>query len=127
MTGCSVAADLATSTRYDKSVADLQDNVVFQPNGRVYGDIAYVTGYTGYSSDPTTQSGHYLAFTVASDEGASIYAGWDGANWADMTSDGYMVARVDNHDKLYVKTTSDDKPACVKVFDISYLTLEAEN
>lgn len=108
-------------------MADLQDNVVFQPNGRVYGDLAYVTGYTGYSGDESVQSGHYLAFTIESDAGASIYAGWDGTNWVDVTSDGYVVARVDGHDKLYVKTTSDAKPDCVKVYDITYLTLEEES
>lgn len=44
-----------------KVVADLQEDVA-EAAGTIVGTLHYVTGYTGFSSDPEEQEGNYLAF-----------------------------------------------------------------
>lgn len=40
--------------------------------GEITGTLKKVEGYTGFSSDPTEQSGHYLALTFTADAGVTI-------------------------------------------------------
>ena len=44
-----------------KLVSELQSNVAIA-NDTASGNLAYVTDYTGFSSDPALQSGNYVAF-----------------------------------------------------------------
>lgn len=60
MNGPLVEAEASGTTVLGKLVSDLQSNVSVA-NKTVEGSLNYVTDYTEFSSDPTLQSGNYLA------------------------------------------------------------------
>lgn len=60
MNGPLVEAEASGTTVLGKLVSDLQTNVSVA-NKTVEGSLNYVTDYTEFSSDPTLQSGNYLA------------------------------------------------------------------
>ena len=60
MNGPLVEAEASGTTVLGKLVSDLQANVSVA-NKTVEGSLNYVTDYTEFSSDPTLQSGNYLA------------------------------------------------------------------
>lgn len=60
MNGPLVEAEASGTTILGKLVSDLQSNVSVA-NKTVEGSLNYVTDYTEFSSDPTLQSGNYLA------------------------------------------------------------------
>ena len=49
---------------FGKVASDLQKNVNII-DGKFYGDLNYVTNYTGFSGDPAEQQGYYVVFHVA--------------------------------------------------------------
>lgn len=53
-----------TETFYEKEASELMANVSVKSNGSVTGTLLKVTGYTGFSSNPAEQSGHYFAFNL---------------------------------------------------------------
>ncbi len=52
-----------------KVISDLQKDYGVSA-GKIIATLKYVTGYTGFSSDPELQEGNYLAFHVANTMGA---------------------------------------------------------
>lgn len=46
---------------FGKQVSDLQSNVAVAADKSISGDLAYVTDYTEFSSDPELQSGNFIA------------------------------------------------------------------
>lgn len=54
-----------------KVAGDLQEDIVIN-DGAISGTLKYVTGYTGFSSDESLQSGNYLAFKSEAFGGATI-------------------------------------------------------
>lgn len=65
----SIAALSASQTVLNKSVSELQNEVVFLSN-EVTGTLNYVEGYTDFSSVEEEQSGNYLAFQLVLNEEA---------------------------------------------------------
>ena len=56
-----------------KQTSDLASNIAFNigndsVNGVISGSLKYVTGYTGFSSDPTEQEGYFLPFKLEKPE-----------------------------------------------------------
>ena len=50
-----------------KAVSELQENVVVAEDV-ITGTIHYVTGYTGFDSDPANQEGNFLALNFANND-----------------------------------------------------------
>lgn len=67
-----VDADIADSVDLlGKKASDLQKGV-FIIDGKVYGTLKYVTDYTGFSSKPDEQQGHYLVLHYECDGADAI-------------------------------------------------------
>lgn len=65
--GMDVSPEAQTTTVLGKLVSALQSaNTAVSNAGVVSGTLNYVTGYTGYSGDPTEQAGNFLALKVGS-------------------------------------------------------------
>ena len=74
----------AATDLYGKYVTDLQDDVSLTGN-TIYGNVKYVTGYTGFSGDADEQKGNYLAFSVTAATGATVKSrliGGKNTGWA---------------------------------------------
>lgn len=127
MIALNITADDAESERYGKSVSDLQEDVAIDEDNKVTGTLALVTDYTGYSGEVAKQTGHYLSLALESEDGATIEVSWDEENWVDATEDGFVVARVDDHDgPLYVKATAEGMSDNLVALDLTGLTLAEE-
>ena len=126
MTGLSIEADDAGSVRYGKAVSDLQSAVEVEGNA-VTGTLKYVTGYTGYSSDPEDQEGNYLALAVTAAEGAEVSASIGEAS-VTITPDEYLVIRMTEErlEETLAFTATLNGRTETKEFDLSALVLEAE-
>lgn len=121
-----VAPDPGSTTRYGKSVSDLQSGIIVHDD-YIEGTLKYVTGYTGYSGDVTKQSGNYLALNFDAPEGATtkiqLLGGSSGEK--DMTDDMYVVIRVANKNTQKLKVTSTlDGNTVTKIYSLSALRIE---
>lgn len=67
----SATVTLPTGEVYGKTVADLSENLVIGDDGVVTGTLKHVTGYTGFSSTESEQSGYYLPFSMIFPEGTT--------------------------------------------------------
>ena len=56
---------------YGKQATDLATGLVISADGKVTGNLRHVTGYTGFSSEPSEQSGFYLPFTAQFPDGTT--------------------------------------------------------
>lgn len=82
----SVDADIEDSVDLlGKSASDLQKNV-FIEDGKVFGTIKYVNGYTGFSGLPSEQQGYYLVLHYECDAADSIKV-----NGVTLDSDGLHI------------------------------------
>lgn len=88
-----------------------------------------MTGYTGFSSLPAEQSGHYLALHAASDiEGATLTAELVGGVHGPVTldEDGIVIFRVtSNAQRVRFTASKDGYTTGVKTLELTGLTLEA--
>lgn len=93
-----VAPIASNETVFGKTVSDLQDNVAIA-EGSITGTLLYVSDYTGFSSDPSEQSGHYLALKVTAITGATITVELKGGTLGHpvtLDDDGEIVLRIAN-------------------------------
>lgn len=98
-------------TRLGKEVDDLQSNIEVNSNA-IMGTLRYVTGYTGFSDDPTKQSGNFLSLDLtATPADATVQAaliGGDSDGQLATVNDGELVVRVtDRKQQLRIVVTSD--------------------
>jgi len=119
-----VDVDIAADENlFNKFVADLQSNIVVG-DGKITGELKYVTGYTGFSGNPEEQSGNYLALHNTTNTGepiiVEIIGGFSGP--VQLDPDGLIVLKIANNDQV-VKVTSGD---LVKEFSLKELTLATE-
>lgn len=100
----------STGTVLGKAATALQSNVVVGDNV-IAGNLAYVTGYTGFSGDPAEQSGHYLALTFTPAAGATCVVKQDSTGkTVTLDSDGICVIRVTSADDcISIEETKDGK------------------
>ena len=67
-----IDADIADSVDWlGKKASDLQEGV-FIVDGKVFGTLKYVTGYTGFSGRADEQEGYYLALHYECEDADSI-------------------------------------------------------
>ena len=124
----SVDSDIpASEDLFGKNVTDLQENVSVT-NSAISGTLKHVTGYTGFSSKPEEQEGHYLAIHAACEDADSITCELVGGTKGPVTldEDGLIVIRITNKKTQTVKVvaTKGEKKT-VKVYSLTGLTLEA--
>lgn len=117
--------DISASTDLlGKTVDDLQENIVVGDSA-ITGTLKYVTGYTGWSSNPAEQEGNYLAIhaSVPEVDGVTITATLTQENLVDP-ADGLIVLRVTNKNIPLVLTAKKEGYAdVVKNFSLTGLTL----
>lgn len=106
MTTLSVDADIPAGTDLlGKSVTDLQENIVIG-NGSITGTLKHVTGYTGFSGDPTEQEGNYLVLHFEGDADSisvELVGGLHGP--VTLDEDGIIILRIINNNEV-VKVTA---------------------
>lgn len=109
-----------------KSVTDLQTNVVVNPSN-VTGTLKYVEDYTGFSSDPELQSGHYLVLHAESTDADKITVEVVGGISGPVTldSDGIAVLRIVNTNTQLVRiVASKDGVTSTRTLSLKKLRLE---
>lgn len=121
-------------TAYEKKVSDLQDAVVINTNRKINGILHYVTGYTGFNgSDPTEQSGHYLALDFADNwlgdtDPTTFTVELKGGTKGPVTLtelDAFCVFRVTDPNTQSIKVVSTDSTGTTTVeYSLKGLTLE---
>lgn len=125
----SVDADIpASEDLFGLHVDDLQTNVAVSGN-RFTGTLKYVTGYTGFSSNPAEQEGNYLAIHAADPTADSVTVEVVGgtAGERQLDSDGLIVLLIRNKttQSVRVKSYKDGVVKDVKNLSLTGLTLEA--
>ena len=114
---------------FGKNVSDLQTNV--SVNGdEITGTLKYVTGYTGFSSNESEQSGNYLALkieTVPDDVETTVELVGGTKGPVTLDEDMNIVLLIKNKDTQSIKVVSTDGDETVtKTFGLTGLTLERE-
>ena len=109
------------------TVSDLQENVAISGSGFT-GTLKYVTGYTGFSSNPAEQDGNYLAIH-ADDPNADkvtveVVNGTAGER--ELDSDRTIVLRIANKttQSVRVKSYKNNAVKETKTYSLTGLTLE---
>lgn len=119
-----VEAEKGTTNVLGKLTSDLQSDVAIN-EGVITGTLAYVTGYTGFSSKVSEQSGNYLVLKADSVEGATITAlliGGDMKKPVTLDEDKNIVFRIKNNNQKIKFTTTKDGVTSTKEFTLN-LTL----
>ena len=114
---------------FGKNVSDLQANV-FVNGDEITGTLKHVTGYTGFSSNESEQSGNYLALkieTVPDDVVTTVELVGGTKGPVTLDEDKNIVLLIKNKDTQSVKVVSTDGGETVtKTFGLTGLTLESE-
>ena len=101
-----------------KKASDLQEGV-FIVDGKVFGTLKYVTGYTGFSGLADEQKGYYLALHYECEDADSIKV-----NGVTLDSDGIHILIIKKKGgKFFVEITK-DKNTFSEYIDISGLKYE---
>ena len=98
-----------TTTVLGKLVSDVQQNVFVNDNS-IQGTLKYVSDWTGYSADPTENSGYFVILSYEASEGATVtvetIGGYTDGRVQELDADMTTVTRFkDNKQKLKVVTT----------------------
>ena len=113
---------------FGKTANDLQSNIKLNKNS-ITGTLAYVSDYTGFSSNPAEQSGNYIALkATANIDGATITGEVVGGTKGAVTldSDGIIVCKIANNTQsIRFVASINGKTASVE-YALTDLTLEAE-
>lgn len=117
-TDVEIAAD---EDLFGKVVANLQENIEIKEN-EIVGSLKYVTGYTGFSSDESMQSGNYLAIHNETNNDEPIFVELVGgvSGPRQLDSDGIIVLRIANKQQV-VRVTSGN---AVKEYSLANIILE---
>lgn len=122
-----VAPESPSATLLGKKVSELQSNVVVGESA-ITGSLKNVTGYTGFSSDPSEQKGHYLAlkFDVAPADATTtveLVGGTKGA--VALDEDKNIVLPIKNNSQSVKVISTKDSSSVTKIYTLTGLTLES--
>lgn len=129
---CNVNTDIAADfDLLGKTIGDLQTGVVFGGNA-VTGTLKYVTGYTGFDSNPDNQEGNFIAFKSETPNLSTetitveVLNGYSGP--VTLDSDGVAILRIADKDTQSIKVTATRAglTTWTKTYDISGLTVLSE-
>lgn len=117
---------------FGKSFDELQSGITISKSHKITGTLHYVTGYTGFSSLPEEQSGHYLVThykPIPENADVMVYktsgaVGWKTLSKPDLT----LVSRITDKttQKLQVKYKLGAVESEIIEYDLSGLTLEEQ-
>lgn len=121
-----LSADIADSVDLlGKKASDMQKDIIYA-GGKIRGTLHYVTGYTGFSGDPSEQEGNYLAIKVVPPTGMTI--GTDlvvKINGVTLDPDGLHILIFKSHTKkFHVEASKDGYEPMIWEFDPSGLIFE---
>ncbi len=114
---------------YGLNVNQLQSGIVIG-DSEISGTLLHVDGYTGFNgSDPTEQSGNYLALKVEIPDGANVTTqlvnGKHGP--VDLSEDKFCVYRITDKDTQQIKfTVSKGDQSKESVYSLTGLALNEE-
>ena len=121
------SAESADATLLGKKVSELQSNIVVSEHG-ITGNLKKVTGYTGFSSNPSEQTGHYLALkfdvspidTVTTVE---LVGGTKGAVTLDEDKNIVLLVKSNSQSVKVIATKSGN--SVTKIYNLTGLTLDS--
>ena len=114
-----IDADIADSVDLlGKKASDLQEGV-FIVDGKVFGTLKYVTGYTGFSGRADEQEGYYLALHYACEDADSIKV-----NGVTLDEDGLHILIIKKMGGKVKVEVSKDEDTYSEYIDISALKYE---
>lgn len=100
-------------------------------DSKITGTLHYVTGYTDFSSEPTEQSGNYLALkidTVPDDATTTVEVVGGTKGPVTLDEDKNIVLLIKNKDSqsIKIRSTKDGMSPIEKTYNLSGLTLNLE-
>lgn len=121
-------AEAGSAVLLGKQVSELQTNVVVGTDG-ISGSLKHVTGYTGFSSKPAEQEGHYLALKIESAPADAVttvelVGGTKGPVTLDADKNIVLLIKDKATQTIKVVSTKGDKSS-TKTYSLTGLTLEA--
>ena len=125
----SVKPEDGEAVLFGKTVSSLQNNVVIG-DSEITGTLKHVTGYTGFSSNVSEQSGNYLALKVdANSDDAVISVELVGGTKGPVVldEDRNIVLLIKDKDTQSIKVEVEDSDVTeTKTYDLSGLVLETK-
>lgn len=108
-----------------KHASDLQSDIGIGTN-KITGTSKYVTGYTGFSSNVSEQSGNYLALKAVSIDGATITGELVGGYKGPVTldSDGIIIFRVTSNTQSVRFVATKGNRSTTVTYSLSDLVLQ---
>ena len=125
----SVKPEDGEAVLFGKAVNELQSDMVVADD-EVTGTLKHVTGYTGFSSNTSEQSGNYLALKIEAEPAEAetvveLVGGTKGP--VALDDDMNIVLLIKNKDTQSIKvTTTHNGESITKIYGLSGLTLETE-
>ena len=111
-----IDANIADSVDlFGKMASDLQEGV-FIEDGKVYGTLKYVSGYTGFSGLPSEQEGYYLVLHFACSDADSIKV-----NGVTLDDDGIHILIIKRKGGKFLVEITKDEDTYSEYIDISGL------
>ena len=106
----------------------MQENISISDNA-ITGTLKYVTGYTGFSSDPELQNGNFLALKVTVLDGftttVEVVGGYSGP--VELDSDMNIVLRIESNSTQSIRVVSTNGSETItKTFNLTDLELLSE-
>ena len=95
----SVSPESSEANLFGKTVSELQTGIVVG-DSEITGTLNYVTGYTGFDSNPEKQSGNYLALKIDATSGSTTTVEVVGGDKGPVTLDSDMNI------VLFIKSTT---------------------
>ena len=129
MINLTVEPESGEEVLFGKAVDDLQSNIVIG-DSEITGTLHYVTGYTDFSSEPTEQSGNYLALkinTIPNDATTTVEVVGGTKGPVTLDEDKNIVLLIKNKDTQSIKITSTkEEKSVTKTYSLTGLTLNQE-
>ena len=124
MTSLSVEPEDGEAEWLGKTVSDLQEDIVVGDTS-ISGTLKYVTGYTGWSSNPEEQEGHYLALKFDPPENATttvqVLGGTHGP--VELDSDNVCIFRITNNRQKIKVVSTVNETVITNVYNLKRLAL----
>ena len=129
MINLTVEPESGEETLFGKAVDDLQSGIVIG-DSEITGTLHHVTGYTGFSSEPTEQSGNYLALkinTIPNDATTTVEVVGGTKGPVTLDEDKNIVLLIKNKDTQSIKIISTkEEKSVTKTYSLTGLTLNQE-
>lgn len=124
----SVDADISTSLDLlGKAVTDLQSGIEVGNNG-ITGTLKFVDDYTGFSGDPSLQTGNFLVLHVDVPDVEDVTYTVTLTNTVVLDSDQIVVLRISDPltQTMVVTASKEGYPDVVRTYSLQGLTCETE-